>query len=75
MSSYFSDKIQDPWDLAKLRGQDPGSTGSFDKIPAQDPSRSQILDPADPGSQIFFGSWHMSGTKFGQNRSPRSGDP
>ena len=24
----------------------------------QDPSRSQIFDPADPGSRIFLGSWH-----------------
>ena len=76
--------IQDPQDPAaifqtrskihgisqKLRGQDPGSTGSFDKMPAQDPSRSRILDPAEPGSRIFLGSWHMSETKFGQNRSP-----
>ena len=30
----------------------------------QDPSRSQILDPADPGSRIFLGSWHNPGLGF-----------
>ena len=43
------DKIQDSLDP---------STKCQPRI--QDPSRSRILDPGDPGSRIFLGSWHMS---------------
>ena len=39
---------------------DPRSPGSFGKVKnrIQDPSRSHILDPVDPGSRIFWASWH-----------------
>ena len=30
------------------------------KYTIQDPPGSWILDPGDPGSRIFLGSWHMS---------------
>ena len=30
------------------------------KYKIQDPSRSRILDPRDPGFRIFLGSWHVS---------------
>ena len=30
------------------------------KCKIQDPARSRILDPGDPVSEIFLGSWHMS---------------
>ena len=30
------------------------------KCKVQDPSRSQTLDSANPGSRIFLGPWHMS---------------
>ena len=47
---FFFKKIKDPHDpTKKLCGQDPGSTESFDEMSTQDPSRSRILDPADPG--------------------------
>ena len=57
-------KIQDPQDLATscwTRIQDPQDLATSDKHMIQDPARSGNLDPADPGSRIFSGSWHMSG--------------
>ena len=46
--------------LNPFHGEDPGSTGSFDKMPTKDPGSVKIPDPVDPGSRIFLGSWHMS---------------
>ena len=48
------DKIQDPLDP---------STICQSRI--QVPSRSRILDSADPGFQIFLGSWHIPVVSYG----------
>ena len=57
--------VQDPRSL-ESHGNVVVTGSKISKIPLengnykiQDPPRSRILDPGDPGSRIFLGSWYM----------------